>query len=106
DAVYEVIPVYAGQCYRLDGHIKRLERSLEGIRLENPYSVAQWREILTELVAKNAGGDCSVYLQVSRGAEDKRAHALPENPKPTIVAFCQPWRATDPSIATTGIKAI
>ena len=34
DGVYEVIPVYAGRLFRLEQHIDRLNRSLQGIRLE------------------------------------------------------------------------
>jgi len=33
DGVYEVIPVYFQTCFRLAEHLKRLQASLDGIRL-------------------------------------------------------------------------
>ena len=36
DGVYEVIPVYSRHVFRLADHLKRLQHSLDGIRLQNP----------------------------------------------------------------------
>ena len=36
DGVYELIPVYGRQPYRLAQHLARLQYSLDGIRLANP----------------------------------------------------------------------
>ena len=36
DGVYELVPVYRRQPYRLPQHLARLQRSLDGIRLANP----------------------------------------------------------------------
>ncbi|OYW24573.1 MAG: D-amino acid aminotransferase, partial [Hydrogenophilales bacterium 12-63-5] len=44
DGVYELVPVYSGKPFRLDAHLHRLQFSLDGIRLANPHSVAEWRE--------------------------------------------------------------
>ena len=35
DGVYEVIPAYGGRLFHLPGHLKRLQHSLDGIRLKN-----------------------------------------------------------------------
>ncbi len=40
DGVYELVPVYSGQPFRLDHHLSRLQASLDGIRLANPHDVA------------------------------------------------------------------
>jgi D-alanine transaminase len=37
DGVYEVIPVYSRKAFRLAEHLIRLQHSLDGIRLANPY---------------------------------------------------------------------
>ena len=42
DGVYEVIPVYAGRPFRLIQHLQRLQRSLDGVRMKNPYSEDKW----------------------------------------------------------------
>jgi len=106
DAVYEVIPVYAGKAFLLDEHLQRLNHSLAGIRLANPHSDEQWRSLLNALIQANGGGDMSVYLQVTRGAAAKRDHRLPENPSPNVIAFCQVRSAPDPRIFSEGVAVI
>lgn len=85
DGVYEVIPAYAGQLFRLENHLERLDNSLRSIRLSNPHSHEQWRDILTPLL--QAGLDQSVYLQVTRGVAPKRDHAFPQTVLPTVFAM-------------------
>lgn len=106
DAVYEVIPVYAGQPFMLDAHLQRLHNSLAGIRLANPKPAADWAELVRELITVNGGGDLAVYLQVTRGTQPQRSHRLPASPQPTIVAFCQPRTAPDPATFTQGVAVI
>jgi D-alanine transaminase len=36
DGAYEVIPVYSRRPFRLAEHLRRLHRTLDGIRLANP----------------------------------------------------------------------
>jgi D-alanine transaminase len=50
DGVYELIPVYSRVAFRMDEHLARLERSLAESRICNPYSRAQWRDIIYRLV--------------------------------------------------------
>ena len=63
DGVYEVIPVYNGLPFRLTQHLQRLQRSLNGVRMANPYSDDEWCDIIARLVAENGDGDQAVYLQ-------------------------------------------
>ena len=42
DGVYEVIPVYSRRAFRLAEHLKRLQHSLDGIKLKNPHSESEW----------------------------------------------------------------
>ncbi|HEX9180406.1 MAG TPA: aminotransferase class IV, partial [Burkholderiales bacterium] len=37
DGVYEVIPVYSRHPFRLAEHLKRLQHSLEAVRIPNPH---------------------------------------------------------------------
>ena len=39
DGVYELVPVYSRQPFRLDDHLRRLQASLDGIRLANPHAM-------------------------------------------------------------------
>ena len=67
DGVYEVIPVYSRRAFRLEGHLQRLDHSLEGIRLPAPHTHEQWTEIIRELIRRSPHEDQSLYLQVTRG---------------------------------------
>ena len=65
DGVYEVMPVYGGRPFRFDAHLERLQRSLAGIRMEDPHTRAEWRTLLGTLIERNGGGDQYVYWQVT-----------------------------------------
>lgn len=102
DGVYEVIPAYSGQLFRLEDHLERLDNSLRAIRLQNPHSHDQWRKLLAPLLKK--GLDQSVYLQITRGAAPKRDHAFPQNVTPTVFAMVS--GITPHSDPDSGIKAL
>lgn len=92
DGVYEVIPVYSKKPFRMAEHLVRLQHSLDGIRLANPMSDAQWTQLMTDIIARNlaaAGDDQSVYLQITRGVA-KRDHAFPKDVKQTVFVMSGP----------------
>lgn len=105
DGVYEVIPVYAGRCFRLEGHLLRLQNSLDGVRMANPLSELEWQSMIEALVERNGGGDQSVYLQVTRGVAP-RDHLFPENVTPTAFAMSNPLQAVPEDYKLKGIAAI
>ena len=83
DGVYEVVPVYSRQPFRMAEHLRRLQNSLDGIRLVNPFTDAEWTKLMEEIIAKNDGDDQSIYLQVTRGVA-RRDHAFPKHVKQTV----------------------
>jgi D-alanine transaminase len=89
DGVYELIPVYSRAPFRMDDHLARLERSLAAVRIKNPYTREQWREIILQLVAQQPWEDQAVYFQVTRGVA-KRDHAFPASVEPTVFVMCNP----------------
>ena len=105
DGVYEVIPSYSGHPFRLREHLVRLQSSLDGVRIENPYSLARWEELVREIVAKNPWEDQGVYLQVTRGVAP-RDHAFPKGVKPTV--FMMSNALTTPAAAQRerGVAAV
>jgi D-alanine transaminase len=106
DGVYEVMPVYGGRPFRFEAHAARLTRSLAEIRMEDPHTRAQWRELISTLITRNGGGDQYVYWQVTRGAEFGRNHApLPEIPR-TVFAFCAPLPATSAAVLENGVACV
>ena len=88
DAVYEVIPVFAGKLFAGDEHLQRLHYSLTQIGISNPMSSTEWGACLERLIAENGGGDLSVYVQVTRGVAI-RDHAIPVGVLPTTFAMCR-----------------
>lgn len=105
DGVYELIPVYLRKSFRLDEHLRRLQRSLDGIRLANPLSDAQWREVIEQVIGVHEADDQSVYLQVTRGVAP-RDHAFPANTPPTVLVMSNPLSRPDPAQFEHGVCAI
>ena len=106
DGVYEVIPVYGGHLLRLTKHLQRLQNSLDGIRLKNPLSMTEWRDMLQHLVRRNEGVDQSVYLQVTRGVAPKRDHRFPADVIPTVFAMSNPLAPVSRDALHAGTTAI
>ena len=105
DGVYEVIPVYSGNPFRLPEHLARFERSLQAIRIANPMSGAEWTRLVRDLVSRNAGSDQSVYLQVTRGVA-RRDHAFPQDCKPTVFGMSSPMSTPTAEVVENGVPAI
>jgi D-alanine transaminase len=95
DGVYEVIPVYAGDIFRLDEHLDRLARSMSGLSISLDYTRDTIKNMLMELVRRNpAPGDRQLYIQVTRGVTD-RDHIYGEPLTPTFFAMCKPVTRRD-----------
>ncbi len=106
DGVYEVIPVYGRRPFRLAQHLKRLNNSLNGVRIPNPLSDADWQSVLERLIADNAGDDQAIYLKITRGADLKRDHAFPSGIQPTVFAMSSPMPGRREIDAETGVSAV
>ena len=109
DGVYEVTSVLGGKLIDFEGHLKRLERSLNELDIKKPAAFDDLIEIHRRLVELNAIDEGLVYLQVTRGAPGDRDFAFPDPDatEPTLVLFTQakPGLADSPT-AKTGIKVI
>ena len=105
DGVYELVPVYSRVAFRLDEHLARLERSLAQTRIRNPYSRAQWRDIIYRLVDAQAFDDQGVYFQVTRGVA-KRDHAFPKDAEPTVFMMANPLVTPPSEVVQRGASAV
>ncbi|HLO62179.1 MAG TPA: aminotransferase class IV, partial [Azonexus sp.] len=107
DGVYEVIPVYSRRPFRLDEHLQRLQATLDGIQMANPLSDKAWQDVVRKLIETAPWDDQSIYLQVTRGADDKRDHAFPPaSIPPTAFAFASPLVTTPAEVRARGVAAI
>jgi D-alanine transaminase len=106
DGVYEVIPVYSRKAFRVIEHLTRLQQSLDGIKLSNPYRNETWIAYIDELIGHNDGLDQYLYLHITRGAAS-RDHAFP-NPAvtPTVFMMSSPLLTPKPNLLMSGISAI
>jgi len=105
DGVYEVIPAYSRLPFRLAEHLRRLQNSLDAIGLKNPYSDAEWAQLIAELIAQNDGEDQYLYLHITRGVA-KRDHAFPKVVTPTVFMMSSPLPAPPPELKASGVTAI
>ena len=105
DGVYEVIPVYDGVPMRGREHFERLQRSMDEIRLQNPYTVDEWLKRVGELL-KHHPGNQSVYIQVTRGVPPKRDHVIPKDVKPTVFMMCQPLASPSKEAVDNGVACL
>ena len=105
DGVYELVPVYSRVPFRLEEHLARLERSLAETRIRNPYARHEWRDIITQLVAKQSFEDQGVYFQVTRGVA-KREHAFPQDSAPTVFIMSNPLVNPPREVIERGSEAV
>ncbi len=106
DGVYEVIPVYSRRAFRLEEHLRRLQHSLDGIRLPNPHTPPEWVDIIRNIIERNEGEDQYLYLHITRGAA-KRDHAFP-NPAvaPTVFMMSNPLSSPPAALLQSGVCAV
>lgn len=109
DGIYEVIRVVNGRMFRLEAHLKRMDRGLEALGI--PFSTGQrdgLSEIMQKLIVENRlqEGEGTIYLQITRGAALPRTHAFPpESTPPTVVIMASPF-VPDKVILENGGHAI
>ena len=105
DGVYELIPVYSRRPFRIEEHLARLQHSLDGIRLPNPHTPGEWRELIDTLIAQQSFDDQSVYLHITRGVA-KRDHAFPPGITPTVMMMANPLVTPTPEQIENGVAAV
>lgn len=105
DGVYELVPVYSMKPFRLEAHLRRLQGSLDGIRLANPHDATGWRERILKLIELQDFADQSLYIQVTRGVAP-RDHAFPKDTPPTVFMFAQPLVTATPAQKAAGVCAV
>ncbi len=106
DGVYEVVPVYSRRAFRLPDHLLRLQHSLNEIQLPNPHTIAEWTDILNQLIARNKPEDQYLYLHITRGVA-RRDHPFPNPPvPPTVFVMSNPLQAPSDEAVSMGVSAV
>jgi D-alanine transaminase len=103
DGVYEVTPVIRGKLIENDGHMRRLQRSLDELEMRSPVPVAEIPALMEELARRNELTEGAIYLQVTRGAAD-RDFLWPADAVPSLVMFTQARDVEDTRAAREGLR--
>ncbi|MDP3656520.1 MAG: D-amino-acid transaminase [Brevundimonas sp.] len=85
DGVYEVWSVFDGRLADFDGHMTRLHRSLNELRIPIPMTREALSRVLNETVRRNRVREGLVYLQVTRGTARRDHPFPPEGTAPSVV---------------------
>lgn len=113
DGVYEVVPVYGTRPFRFAQHMARLDRSLAELRIANPLTHEQWREIVIKLVDGYALSqhtssekiDQLVYIQITRGVA-LRDHVMPPDLAPTVFVMTSTMKPPTPEQRAQGVACV
>ena len=113
DGVYEVVPAYAGKLFRFSQHMARLDRSLAELRITNPLTSGQWREIALKLIADYAdatgtqtqNGTHLIYIQVTRGVA-MRDHPMLPGLTPTVFIMVNPMKLPSEAQRAQGVACV
>ncbi len=109
DGVYEVIPVDTVDGIRAPfhavQHFARLQRSLDGVRMANPFTPEQWVDLMAELIERHPWPRQLIYVQVTRGIA-KRDHPFPAGVAPTVFMNSTPWPEIPAAQIENGVSAV
>lgn len=118
DGIYEVVPVYGGRPFCFEQHMARLERSLAEVRIRNPHTPEQWRQITSRLIADfdrstlgDGQSDASnpldllIYIQITRGVA-LRDHVMPADITPTVFALASAMKLPTPEQRARGVACV
>jgi D-alanine transaminase len=109
DSVYEVVPVHKGKLIGGLQHFTRLQNSLKNILMNCPFAdYDKFSKACYQLLKENerSNEDCSLYFQITRGAEKHRSHRIPDNITPTVIGFCMDAHSKSKEELEQGFKAI
>jgi len=109
DGVYEIIGIYHGKLVSSREHLLRLQESLKAIKLPLKISIKHWEDIFAELIKRNKAENKNkyIYLQITRGASEKRTHVFPKGRvRPTVFVMLRDSHIPSYAELSKGFSAI
>ncbi|WP_018388254.1 aminotransferase class IV [Ancylobacter sp. FA202] len=91
DVTYDVVHVTDGGFFRLEDHLDRFHRSLEGYRLDPGVTREGMRTILGKVVALSGLKDAFVAMISTRGVPRVYGSRDPADCDNTFIAYAVPW---------------
>ena len=105
DSVYEVIKVIKKKILDYDFHVRRLKYSTKELNFNFKLDKKKLYKIFINLIKKNKLNNGTIYLQVTRGVQN-REHAYNKNLKPNIIIYTNYKNFNLPNKNYKGFKAI
>jgi D-alanine transaminase len=106
DSVYEVTGIIGGRMLDFDAHMARLQRSMAELGMPKGPGPDELRAIHRKMIELNELDEGLVYLQITRGVQD-RNFEFPATDNPlTVVLFTQARPVLESPLAERGIKVI
>ncbi len=84
DGVYEVVTIFNNRMIDEEGHLDRLWRSLDELKMDAPMKRAPLKMVMREVIRRNGIENGIIYLQVTRGVAP-RDHPFPKHVAPALV---------------------
>lgn len=105
DGCYEVIAIRNGKFVDEGLHLRRLHRSLDGLRIVAPMADAALKTVMGEVVRRNRVHEGFIYMQITRGTA-ARDFSFPAGIRPSLVMTARSRALFNPRLATEGISVI
>jgi branched-chain amino acid aminotransferase len=105
DGIFEGIRVYNGRIFRLEEHLKRLQRSARAIMLEIPLSFDEMVEAHVEICRANDVHEGYIRTIVTRGEGDLGLDPR-KCPEPSVILIAANIALYDPDLYGTGLSLI
>jgi branched-chain amino acid aminotransferase len=105
DGIFEGIRVYNGRIFRLEEHLKRLQRSARAIMLEIPLSFDEMVEAHVETCRANDVHEGYIRTIVTRGEGDLGLDPR-KCPEPSVILIAANIALYDPDLYGTGLSLI
>ena len=106
DGIYEVTAVLRGKLVDFDLHHARLRRSLGELNLRLDLSSDELLAIHRQLIEHNQLDEGLVYMQVTRGAQDRNFLYPAEGHPLTVVLYTQAKVVVDSPLAARGMNIV
>lgn len=105
DGIYELIRSHEGQFFRLDEHLRRMERSAQAIRLDLRHSREDWKRLIAKAAERSRIREAKIYIEVTRGTAP-RGHAFPQGVASTTVIAVRPFEPFPEQFRSRGVRVI
>ena len=106
DGVYEYIPVYRRQAFRLPQHLARLQHSLDGIRLAQPAHGRRMGVDHQRSSSRASHSTIRASIFRSRAGVAKRDHAFPAGVAPTVFMMSNPLATPSAEQVERGVAVV